>query len=336
MIFKKIIQRIAFVSLCWVVLSTNVIAQEKLSGVVYFDYTNNNGNDAEVSNEFELRRVYFTYEKKLTSDMKYKFQMDAGRLKHDEDNGKIFAYIKKANISWHAAVGDITIGIQGMNVFSVQEKTWGYRFIEKSPMDRHKFSSSADLGIGYANKVNKNAHYSILYTNGSGYAAPETDGYKKLSGLMLYGEPALSKHDGFNAGLSISYEPFDNEVSPGNVTKESRSVFSLFGGYASGAVRVGVELDNRMTGGAERTERIIGINANYDLSERTSIFTYFDNFGGDTGKDVGSLNYLILGSVYQIGDGLRIAPNVRLNWRGGETSSEETSNVYNLNFEFRY
>jgi len=335
MIFKKIIPRMAFVCMCWVALSTNAIAQEKLSGVVYFDYTNNNGNGAEVSNEFEMRRVYFTFEKKLTSDMKYKFQMDAGRLKGDDENGKIFAYIKKANISWHAPVGDITIGIQGMDVFSVQEKTWGYRFIEKSSMDRHKFSSSADLGIGYANKLGKDAHYSVLYTNGSGYAAPEIDGYKKISGLMLYGEPALSKHDGFNGGLSFSYEPFDNEVSPGNVSKESRSVFSLFGGYSSGAMRVGVELDNRMTGGTELTERIIGVYANYDLTERTSVFTYYDNFDGDSGKDLGGLNYLILGSVYQIGDGLRIAPNVRLNWRGG-TGSEESTNVYNVNFEFRY
>lgn len=335
MTVKRIMQGTAFIFVCCMVVSTQVSAQEKLSGVVYFDYTNNNGNGGAVSNEFEIRRVYFTYEKKLTSDMKYKFQMDAGRLKHDDDNGKIFAYIKKANISWHAAVGDVTIGIQGMNVFGVQEKTWGYRFIEKSPMDRHKFSSSADLGIGYANTFGKEVHYSVLYTNGSGYANPEVDGYKKLSGLLLYGEPALTKHDGFNGGLSFSYEPFDNEFSPGNVSKEIRNVFSLFGGYASGALRVGAEFDNRITGGTELTERIIGVYANWDLSESTGLFTYFENFDGDTGKDIGSLNYLILGSVYQIGDGLRIAPNVRLNWRGG-SGSEESTNVYNVNFEFRY
>lgn len=335
MIFKNIIPRIAFVCVCWVALSANAIAQEKLSGVVYFDYTNNNGNDTAVPSEFELRRVYFTFEKNLTSDMKYKFQMDAGRLKGEEKNGKIFAYIKKAYISWHAAVGDISIGIQGMNVFSVQENTWGYRFIEKSPMDRHKFSSSADLGIGYANKLGKNAHYSILYTNGSGYAKPEVDGYKKISGLMLFGEPKLNKKNGINGGLSFSHEPFDNEISPGNLSKENRNVFSLFGGYASGAYRVGAEFDNRMTGGTELTERIIGVYGNWDLSESASLFTYYENYDGDTGKDQGSRNYLILGSVYQIGDGLRIAPNVRLNWRGG-ADSEENSNVYNVNFEFKY
>jgi len=335
MIIKKIIPGLVFVCVCWSAISTNAIAQEKLSGVVYFDYTNNNGNGADISNEFEIRRVYFTYEKKLSSDMKYKFQMDAGRLKHDDDNEKIFAYIKKAYVSWHASVGDITFGIQGMNVFSVQEKTWGYRFIEKSPMDRHKFSSSADLGVGYANKLNKNAQYSVLYTNGSGYAAPEADGYKKLSALMLYGEPSLSKHDGFNGGFSFSYEPFDNEVSPGNMSKENRNVFSLFGGYASGPVRVGIEFDNRMTGGEELTERIIGFIANYNINERTSVFAYYDNFDEDTGKDVGSFNYLILGSVYQAGEGLRIAPNVRLNWQGG-AGSEESTNVYNVNLEFKY
>ena len=335
MILKIIIPRTAFACVCWVVLSTNSFAQEKLSGVVYFDYTNNNGNNAAVSSEFEIRRVYFTFEKKLSSDMKYKFQMDAGRLKHDDDNEKIFAFIKKAYISWHAAVGDITLGIQGMNIFSTQEKTWGYRFIEKSPMDRHKFSSSADLGIGYANKFGKNYHYSVIYSNGSGYAKPEFDDYKKLSGLILFGESALNKKDGFNAGLSFSYEPFDNEVSTDNIMKENRSVFSLFSGYSKGAVRVGIEFDNRMTSGLALTERIVGFSSNYDLSEHTSIFVYYDNFDEDTDMDIGSLNYLILGSIHHIGDGLRIAPNVRLNWQGG-SSSEGSTTVYNVNFEFKY
>ena len=40
-----------------------------------------------------------------------------------------------------------------MNVFNVAEKNWGFRFLEKSPMDYHKFSSSADLGIGYSGKL---------------------------------------------------------------------------------------------------------------------------------------------------------------------------------------
>ena len=84
-----------------------------------------------------------------------------------------------------------------MNVFNVAEKTWGFRFLEKSPMDFHGFSSSADLGIGYSGKISK-VNYSFLVTNGTGYKKSENDEYKKISTQFVYGEKKLVKQDGYN------------------------------------------------------------------------------------------------------------------------------------------
>ena len=77
----------------------------------------------------------------------YKFQTDI-----DYKTSPINLYIKNAKVDWNYGKGKLTLGLQGMNMFNVTEKTWGFRFLEKSPMDKYEFSSSADMGIGYSGK----------------------------------------------------------------------------------------------------------------------------------------------------------------------------------------
>ena len=48
----------------------------------------------------------------------------------------------------------LSMGMIGLNMFNVQEKTWGHRFVEKSALDLAKWSSSADLGFGISKKIN--------------------------------------------------------------------------------------------------------------------------------------------------------------------------------------
>lgn len=158
-------------------------AEGKLSGLVFYDLTYSENSDP--SNAFEYRRAYFTYKQDVSDAIKFKFQLDAGRADGETGDGDavevsdwLTMYIKNAKVDWNTGFGTITIGMQGMNIYPIQEKNWGYRFIEKSPMDRHKYSSSADLGIGYGNSAG-GLDYTILLTNGPGYKHPEDDGYKK-------------------------------------------------------------------------------------------------------------------------------------------------------------
>ena len=134
-----------------------IYGQESFSGVTYFDYTydfeNADTNDA----GFGLKRVYFTYEKALSKDISYTFQTDV-----DYKSSPLNVYLKNAKVDWKCGIGKLTLGLQGMNIFNVTEKTWGFRFLEKSAMDKYGFSSSADMGIGYSGKFN-NLHYTISY-----------------------------------------------------------------------------------------------------------------------------------------------------------------------------
>ena len=139
-----------------------IYMQGTFSGVTYFNYTYDLTEDAANDDGFALKRVYFTYQQELSEGISYKFQTDVGQIEvvnlDDDDqldgtkNTQFVAYLKKAQLDWQTSCGKLTFGMQGMNIFNVTEKTWGFRFIEKSPMDKHKFSSSADMWIGVSGK----------------------------------------------------------------------------------------------------------------------------------------------------------------------------------------
>ncbi len=198
----------------------------KLGSKVYFEYNYQTTEGVPDKNEFDVRRAYLTYKRSLNNAFNFKFTADVGRFKDDSVTTALYAYLKNALISWKTEYGQLTFGLQGLNIFSMQEKNWGYRFIEKSAMDKNKFSGSADLGIGYANQFTQNAYVSFLVTNGSGYKKPETDVYKKYSALFLYGSQKLNTGNAFNLGAVISFEPYKKRKT------ENKILAGLFTAYS--------------------------------------------------------------------------------------------------------
>lgn len=282
--------------------------QGKFSGVTYFDYSYDLTNDSTTNNAFGLNRVYFTYEQKLSDNISYKFQTDI-----DIDIGKIYGsspfnvYLKNAKVDWKTSIGKITLGMQGMNIFNVTEKNWGFRFLEKSPMDKHKFSSSADMGIGYSN-IFGSYNFNFMITNGTGYKKSENDKYKKLSAQIIFGPKNLTKKDGVNIGTSLSIEPYDfsekkwsitNDeteegewAETGNVSVKNKTVLSIYSGYAGNKLRIGAEFDMHkgtydtptptsnisepIMESEIMTKSIIATYASYKLSDTFEVLAYID------------------------------------------------------------
>jgi len=293
-----------------------------LGGKVYYDYTHDFTEEAINDDGFALKRVYFTYKKVISNGISFKLTTD---IDYKESPKNL--YLKYAMLNWKSPVGKLTFGQQGMNVFNVQEKTWGFRFIEKSPMDLHKFSSSADMGVGYSGKVNE-IHYSLLITNGTGYKKTESDEYKKISGQLIYGEKQLIKKDGYNAGLSFSTEPYEVD----SVTTENKNVISLFGGFAGGNLRIGGEFDLLTDAAIDETQQIIAFYTSYAVTENLEGLVYIDMFDPNTNTDKDGKTYLVAGVNYYPGKGLIISPNIRM------TTPEEGDNttIFKVNFQFKF
>ena len=153
--------------------------QSAINSKIYFDFI----RQKDGSNEFGIKRAYFTYKNKMSSDLSFILQTDVDYKAEPKS-----IYIKKASALWKTRYGKLTIGVLGMNMFNIQEKTWGNRFIEKTAMDKNKYSSSADFGIGFSRDLTESIYISSMVTNGSGYKSSENDKYKKISIQLVSGE----------------------------------------------------------------------------------------------------------------------------------------------------
>lgn len=318
-------------------LLTAIYTQGTFSGVTYFDYTYDLTEDAANDAGFGLKRVYFTYEQVLSDDVSYKFQTDI-----DYNSSPLIIYLKNAKIDWNSSIGKITLGLQGMNIFNVVEKTWGFRFLEKSAMDKYGFSSSADMGIGYSGKFN-NLHYNFMYTNGAGYKNSENNKYKKLSAQLVYGQKNLLKEDGINFGTSFSIEPYDYECEDNTITTKNKTLMAFYGGYAGHGLRIGAEFDMHTNDGTDITQQIMAGYVNYKLSDKINLLGRVDIYDPwtesidnddtpeiDEQKD-NQIN-IIAGFNYHPAQGLTITPNIRISI----PEEGDTSTLFMLNFEFKF
>jgi hypothetical protein len=244
-----------------------------------------------------------------------------------KEDGKNYLFLKNALVKWEFGNGNLIIGLQGMNVFNISEKTWGHRFIEKTPIDLNKLASSADMGIGYAGNFNK-LNYSVLITNGGGYKESEEDKYKKVSIQLFYGEKKLVKNDGHNFGLSCTFEGYDVDSN----TSDSKSLISVFGGFAGNGLRVGGEFDLFTDGGTDVDSQIISTYGNYEVSDDLQTFLRIDKFDPDIEEDNDDEIYMIIGLIYHPVKGLTIAPNYKfLNLDNSDDKS-----MLAVNFQFKF
>ena len=310
----------------YVLLACSIMLGAEISGVGFYNYSMDltEGVEGASKGSFAFDRVYFTYKNSISDDLAFKFQTDVGQVAEDP---RLTAYLKKAQLDWKSPVGKITLGMQGMNMFNVTEKTWGFRFLEKSPMDKHGFSSSADMGVGYSGKLD-DLSFSALITNGSGYKKQENDAYKKMSFQLVYGEKKLIKNNGFNIGTAVSMEPYT-----GAGGEESKTVMSFFSGYAGSGLRIGGEFDMMTDSNGDVTQQIMAFYSSYRLMDNLEGLLYVDMYDVDVDADEDSETYIIAGLNYYPTKGLIVTPNVRM------TSFEDGSDgqtMFKMSFQFKF
>ena len=299
---------------------SSLVAQD-IKAKVFFDYTDS--SDSSKVDEFALKRVYLTFSKSISDELSVTIQTDV-----DTNSSPKNIYLKNAKVDWKTIDGNIVIGLQGMNMFKVQEGNWGKRYLDKTIMDRFKYSSSADMGIGYYHSKDK-FHGSILITNGAGFKKSETDSHKKLSLQFIYGTVKLSKSDGFNVGAVLSHEPYDRD---GEVTipeepagEHSKKVFGVFGGYAKDNLRVGAEwsqLDDSGLLTGNYNNNLTSVYCNYALNNKQSLIVKYDMVSGN--KDA---NYALVAMEFAPTKGLMVSPNVR---------SNDGTTAIGVNFQFQF
>ena len=166
-----------------------MFAEGKIGGVTYFDYSY-----TKESLSFNFERQYFGYSGDISDKVSYKILFDVGRTnKNDGEDTRLVTYLKKAQVNYKSSLGKVNFGLIGMNTYAVQDSNWGYRFIEKSAIDKNGFSSTADLGVGFSKSIIDNLNLSLQFINGEGFKTPQGDKFQKIAFNATYGESNLNK-----------------------------------------------------------------------------------------------------------------------------------------------
>jgi hypothetical protein len=324
-------------------MATSFYAQEesggKFSGLMFGDYfynilrdslindLNNKALDGEKDlNGFQFRRIYFTYDYKISDQFSTRFRLESQTSVNV--NGTIFtAFIKDAYLNWKNIFegSNFIFGIQPPPTYAVSEEFWDYRSLEKTIMDLRGIASSRDFGASLKGRLNSSGSvkYWLMYGNGNTNGS-EGDKFKraythidlqpsKEFRLTLYGDYRFKpekeytqvdqsfNNDALTSALFLGYQNNDNfrvgaesfwQIFYNDLIQTEADTYKIMNRNALGL---------SLFGWLKFTESIVGIGR-YD---------YYDpNFSGDYKGD--SRNYFILGLSFRLHEKVTITPNFQL------------------------
>ena len=325
-------------------------------GEYYYVLNHNSGNidtgGIEGRHGFWFRRIYFTVDSQLADNIKarLRFEMNSpGKLPFDSGD-KLSAYVKDASLSYKTGGQEVLFGIISTPTFGHNiEDIWGYRQLEKTPLDLMKLAPSRDFGIALKGRLDEGEafNYYFLFANGASNQG-ETDQGKRVYGslafkpakgftLEVYGdyehaaqEKRYYLYQGFGAcqgdwgrvGILYARRHFRQKVEDGNNLENNYDIISAFGVFKAAEHVEFIARYDRMFGN--------GFESNF---EGTGIeyIPFADNPGAP-------FNLLIAGISWNAAKNVWLIPNIKYVFYGdpeeGEKPSEDVYANFTVFFKF--
>lgn len=261
---------------------------------------------------FWFRRIYFTYDNKLSEVIKVRLRLEMASAPRFDSYALLTPWVKDAYIDFKIAGQNLIAGIMSPPSFAQVETIWGYRVLEKTPLDLHKWTSSRDFGISL--KGGKSLPFQIMYANGSSNKS-ETNKGKKIYGALGY-----SKNGFFIEGMA-QFEKTRNNYA--------EFILQGFGAYNGDWGRVGLQyaFRNSKPVDAEDSSKynVISVFAVINAGKNIELIGRFDKYFGEgyrtnySGSIVDYIPFaenaesnLIIGAFsYQIHKNVWLIPNVK-------------------------
>lgn len=206
----------------------------KLSGYMFGDYyivAASHDSKMERQNGFWFRRIYVTYDRRLTPEFATRFRLELNSLgDFSATSLRMTPFVKDAYLKWTRARHNILFGLSPSPTWEVVEKIWGYRSVEKTPLDLQRLGGSRDFGVAFqgAFDPNKKLSYHLMIGNGSDTGS-EVDKDKKVY-LSLTAAPIK--------GLTVeAYADWE-----GRPAGKDRYAFQGFVSYERPAFRAGAQI----------------------------------------------------------------------------------------------
>ncbi len=321
-------------------LSILTHAQGSFKGYMFADYytvLDHHDSDVKGQHGFWMRRVYLTFNSKLTEKIKMRLRLEMANSSFSKD--KLTAIVKDAYLSTKLGGHELKAGIMSPPTFSNNvEPIWGYRALEKTPLDLFKFASSRDFGIGLKGTLDsaKKVTYSVMYGNGSSNKG-ETN-----AGKRVYGALAIKPAKGLTFEVYADYEHRSET--------DQRYVYQGFAAYEGNWGRIGVLYANQaFQNGTTYNLGLFSAFAVINASSKVDIIGRVDTavsddweskFKGSGISYIPFANYVkptlvILGVSFEAAKNIWLIPNIKYTTYSGSDAKNDIYANITLWFKFK-
>lgn len=275
-----------FTIAAWFFVGNLFASDGKISGYMFGDYyyvAAHHDEDLRDKNGFQFRRIYLTYDQALEQGFAIRFRIEMNNAGDFASKSKLTPVVKDAYLKWKHSRHSIIVGISSTPTWVTVEKVWGYRSVEKTPLDLQKLGSSRDFGLAFKGSLDsqKRLTYHFMFANGSSNGSENNAGKK----VMLSLGAKLSKN--------VIVEGYaDFEERPGS---SNRTTLQGFAAYQRRNFRIGAQFAHQIrqvgAGVDDLKLQIASVFTAVQLSNRTWAFARFDRTF-DPNPDGAKISYL--------------------------------------------
>ncbi len=297
-----------------------LVAQEnqtaKFSGLVFGDYyyvAKNHNSSYEGKNGLWVRRVYFTFDKKLTNQFSMRFRLEMNnRGLAASSASSMVPFVKDLYIKYKKGHHQVLLGISPAPTFNKLESVWGYRSVEKTPVDLFKLGSSRETGLAIKGTFGpaQKAYYHAMIGNGNAQKNETNRGKKVMLAL------------GWNFTRTLTIEAYGDYDDKGS---QKRYTYQAFVGYRSNPLRAGFLITrqfNRKNGNHESTITLVSLFTVLRLNENLHVLARVDRLSEPVvnGESITYLpmsqhsapTFMVLGFDYFAQNTLHLIPNIEV------------------------
>ena len=292
---------------------------------IFSNYHTTFSDGASVS-AFALTRVYLGYEYKFSKNFSTKVNLDVANP--GSGSLEMTAYVKNAYLRYTADRLSVYFGLIPTTQFKLQEKVWGYRYIEKSFQDASRFNASADLGVSFDYQLTDFLSADLIIANGEGYKKLQSDSTVR-TGIGLTFQPS----DRFTGRVYYDFSSRESTLSS----------VATFIGYSEDRFSIGVEYNKQMNHDFNDGHDLDGtsVYTTLKISEKIKLMARYDHLESNTLPETSSgWNLSKDGEMYLAGiefspvKGIKIAPNYQ-GWNPA-ANNQPCSSTFILNCEIKF
>ncbi len=324
------------------VISIPLFGEGKISGYMFGDFyfvALHHDSTLKNMNGFWFRRIYFTYDYDISESFSTRLRLEFNSPGDFKKSELLIPYVKDAYLKWKFPLFDFIFGLSATPTWEVIEEHFGYRSIEKTPLDLQKMGSSRDIGFAFKGGFgeSKKIKYHLMFANGEGTKSE------------------LNKQKAFYFSLDFYLgdfliEFYGDYFDKGAPDLKYKYTYQGFIGLKKEKFRFGAQFANQTQVQHPDTTINYPIGSFYfvfNFSEKTSLIFRFDkNFEKNpNGNKIAYTpfspdapsNFIILGYDFKLHKNVNLIPNIKYVLYDEEDGIKPDPDLYlNLTFFYKF